>query len=292
MTHSLEHTAQILDGNKASIAIKEMIKQKIQQRIANKQTIPGLAVLLVGENAASKVYVAKKKSSCEEVGILSSLYQLPHDVEEDRLLALIQQLNNDPKVHGILVQLPLPAHLSTDKVIETIRVDKDVDGFHPFNIGLLALKKPVLRPCTPKGIMLLIEKTGIDLAGKEAVIIGTSNIVGKPMVLELMMKNATVTVCNSKTKDLASHVARADILVVAIGKPGFIPGAWIKQGAVVIDVGINRLPNGKLAGDVHFESAKEKAAWITPVPGGVGPMTVACLLENTLKCLETIESKI
>jgi len=285
----MTNTALILDGKKTAEKIQENIRALIEQRKNTHQVIPCLVVVLVGDDPASKVYVNKKKSTCEAVGIRSHVHLFPSNTSEETLSAHIQTLNNDPEIHGILVQLPLPPHLSADTVIDAINPSKDVDGFHPINMGLLALKKPRLRPCTPKGIIRLLESTGIDLAGKEAVVLGTSNIVGRPVALELLMKNATVTLCNSKTQNLSEHVQRADILVAAIGKPNFVPGHWIKPGAIVIDVGINRLPNGKLTGDVDFEGASQKASWITQVPGGVGPMTVACLMENTLMCLSLIE---
>ena len=243
---------------------------------------PGLAVVLIGDNPASQVYVGSKRRSCEEVGFKSESFDLPETTTEQELLDLITQLNEDDEIDGILVQLPLPAHFNTDVIIEHIAPHKDVDGFHPYNIGRLAQRNPLLRPCTPKGVITMMQSVGIDLRGKEAVVVGASNIVGRPMGLELLLAGCTTTVCHRMTKDLESHVRRAEVLVVAVGKPNFIPGDWIREDAVVIDVGINRLENGKLTGDVEFDKASEKAAWITPVPGGVGPMTVATLLENTL----------
>ncbi|MFC2552467.1 MAG: bifunctional methylenetetrahydrofolate dehydrogenase/methenyltetrahydrofolate cyclohydrolase FolD, partial [Rodentibacter sp.] len=242
---------------------------------------PGLAVILVGADPASQVYVASKRRSCEEVGIFSKSYDLPETMEEHALLALIDELNADETIDGILVQLPLPKHIRSEAVIERIKPEKDVDGFHPYNVGRLCQRIPTLRACTPYGVMKLLETTGIDLHGKHAVIVGASNIVGRPMSLELLLAGATVTVTHRFTKDLESHVRQADILVVAVGKPHLVPGEWVKQGAVVIDVGINRL-DGKLVGDIGFEAAERRAAYITPVPGGVGPMTVAMLMNNTL----------
>jgi methylenetetrahydrofolate dehydrogenase (NADP+) / methenyltetrahydrofolate cyclohydrolase len=275
-------TAQILDGKATAIELKQNIKQQVEQRLEKGLIRPGLAVILVGSNAASQVYVNSKRKSCEEVGFLSKAYDLPITVSQTQLLDLVEQLNNDPQIHGILVQLPLPNHISADTVIERISPYKDVDGFHPYNVGRLALKMPLLRSCTPKGIMTLLAKTNLPLAGLDAVVIGQSNIVGRPMALELLAERCTITVCHSKTKNLADKAKQADILVVAIGRPEYVSGEWIKEGAIVIDVGMNRLENGKLVGDVNFAEAAQKAAWITPVPGGVGPMTVATLLENTL----------
>jgi len=275
-------TAQILDGKATALELKNTIKKQVEQRLEKGLNRPGLAVILVGSNAASQVYVNSKRKSCEEVGFLSKAYDLPITVSQSELLDLVEQLNNDPEIHGILVQLPLPNHISADTVIERISPYKDVDGFHPYNVGRLALKMPLLRSCTPKGIMTLLAKTNIALAGLDAVIIGQSNIVGRPMALELLAERCTITVCHSKTKNLADKAKQADILVVAIGRPEYVSGDWIKEGAIVIDVGMNRLENGKLVGDVNFAEAAQKAAWITPVPGGVGPMTVATLLENTL----------
>lgn len=275
--------AQILDGKAVSRQVREQVAVQVQQRLRQGLRAPGLAVILVGANPASEVYVRNKRRACEEVGFTSVSHDLPVDVSEQALLALIAELNADDGMDGILVQLPLPDHIDADKVIESIRPDKDVDGFHPYNVGRLALRMPVLRPCTPRGVMTLLEHTGIDLAGQEAVVIGASNIVGRPMALELLHVACTVTVCHSRTRDVAAHARRADILVAAVGRPGFVKGDWIKPGAVVIDVGINRLESGKLAGDVEFAAAAERASWITPVPGGVGPMTVATLLENTLQ---------
>ncbi|HDY85372.1 hypothetical protein LCGC14_0571760 [marine sediment metagenome] len=274
-------TAQILDGKAISLALKQNLKAENDIRVASGKRRPGLAVVLVGSDPASQVYVGSKRRSCEEIGFKSDSHDLPIDTSEAALLTLIDQLNADKEIDGILVQLPLPKHINTEAVIERIAPHKDVDGFHPYNIGRLAQRNPQLRPCTPKGIMTLLEKTNVDLHGLEAVIVGASNIVGRPMALELLLAGCTTTVCHRWTKDLEFHVRRADLLVVAVGKPNFIPGEWIKQGAIIIDVGINRLEDGSLTGDVEFNVAKQKAAWITPVPGGVGPMTVATLMENT-----------
>lgn len=275
-------TAKILDGKAISLALKQELKAANTIRIASGKRRPGLAVVLVGSDPASQVYVGSKRRSCEEIGFRSDSYDLATDTTESALLTLIDQLNADKEIDGILVQLPLPKHIDTERVIERIAPHKDVDGFHPYNIGRLAQRNPQLRPCTPKGIMTLLNKTNIDLHGLEAVVVGASNIVGRPMALELLLAGCTTTVCHRWTKDLAFHVRRADLLVVAVGKPNFIPGEWVKQGAIVIDVGINRLDDGSLTGDVEFNVATQKAAWITPVPGGVGPMTVATLMENTL----------
>lgn len=248
---------------------------------------PGLAVILVGADPASQVYVGSKRKSCAEIGIYSQSYDLPESTSEQQLLEVIDQLNDDHNIDGILVQLPLPKHIDTTKVIERIKPSKDVDGFHPYNVGRLCQRIPTLRACTPYGVMKLLETTGINLYGQHAVIVGASNIVGRPMALELLLGGCTVTVTHRFTKDLEHHIRQADILVVAVGKPEFIPGEWIKQGAVVIDVGINRGTDGKLKGDVQYEVAVQKAGFITPVPGGVGPMTVAMLMYNTLYAYET-----
>ncbi len=283
-------TAKIIDGKAIAAAIRQNVKQRVDHRLANGQRPPGLAVVLVGSDAASQVYVNNKRKSCAEVGFLSKSFDLPADTREAALLDIIDQLNSDPEIDGILVQLPLPQHIDSEKVIERITPDKDVDGFHPYNIGLLAQRIPKLRPCTPWGVMTLLEHTGEDLRGKEAVVVGASNIVGRPMGLELLLAGCTVTTCHRFTKDLEGHVRRADIVVVAVGRPGFIPGEWIKPGATIIDVGINRLESGKLCGDVDFEGATKRAGWITPVPGGVGPMTIATLLQNTLYVAETLNN--
>ncbi len=274
--------AQLIDGKTISEALLNRVKAGVDARLAEGRRAPALAVVLVGNNPASEIYVRNKKRSCEKVGIRSVAFDLPASTTQAELLAIVDQVNADPEIDGILVQLPLPAHIDADAVIERIDPKKDVDGFHPYPIGRLALKMPLLRPCTPRGVMTMLEMSGIDPKGKHAVIIGASNIVGRPMALELLLARATVTVCHSATADLAAEVRRADIVVAAVGKPGFVPGDWIKEGAVVVDVGINRLPDGKVVGDVDFAAASERASWITPVPGGVGLMTVATLLQNTL----------
>lgn len=283
-------TAQIIDGKAIAADLKQKIRAATQMRLATGKRAPGLAVVLIGSNPASQVYVSNKRKSCEEVGFKSVSYDLPADTSESALLALIDKLNQDDEIDGILVQLPLPEHIKTDTVIEHIVPHKDVDGFHPYNIGRLAQRIPLLRPCTPKGVITMLKESGIELKGMDAVVVGASNIVGRPMGLELLLAGCTTTVCHRMTKDLEGHVRRADILVVAVGKPNFIPGDWVKEGAIIVDVGINRLDNGKLTGDVEFEKAAEKAAWITPVPGGVGPMTVATLLENTLYAAEHLHT--
>ncbi len=281
-------TAQLIDGKAIALALKHEIKKANELRLKAGKRRPGLAVILLGGDPASKVYVGSKRRSCEEVGFKSASYDLPASTTEAELLTLIDTLNHDDDIDGILVQLPLPAHIQADNIIEHIAPHKDVDGFHPYNIGRLAQRNPQLRPCTPKGMITMLKKTGIDLKGQEAVVVGASNIVGRPMGLELLLAGCTTTVCHRMTKDLESHVRRADILVVAVGKPNFIPGDWIKPGAVILDVGINRLEDGSLVGDVEFEVARENAAWISPVPGGVGPMTVATLLENTLYAADAL----
>lgn len=276
-------SARILDGKAMADTILAVIRDKVAEREAQGKRAPGLAVILVGDEAASAVYVRNKKRACERAGVTSVSHDLPSATTQDQLLALIDTLNADSGIDGILVQLPLPAHIDTEIVIERIRPDKDVDGFHPYNIGRLAVKMPTLRPSTPRGIMTMLRATGEVLRGKNAVMVGASNIVGRPMSLELLLAGCTITVCHSATRDLESFVRSAEVLVVGVGRPKMIPGDWIREGAIVIDVGINRLPDGKLVGDVDFDSAKDHAGWITPVPGGVGPMTVATLLENTLE---------
>jgi methylenetetrahydrofolate dehydrogenase (NADP+) / methenyltetrahydrofolate cyclohydrolase len=282
-------SARIIDGKARAERATEEIKTRIAARVATGKPAPGLAVVLVGENPASQVYVRNKRRTTEAIGMKSYSYDLPETVSQRELLELIGHLNGDPFVHGILVQLPLPKHIDVDAVTESIDPAKDVDGLHPYNMGRLVLKRPALRPCTPQGCMILIRETGVDLVGKHAVIIGQSNIVGRPMALELLMARCTVTICHSATADLPAVVGTADILVAAMGKLRFVQGAWLKPGAIVIDVGTNRTPDGKLRGDVDFESAKERAGWITPVPGGVGPMTIAMLLANTLRAAETMD---
>jgi len=278
-------TAQIISGTQLASQIKSNVAQQISQYVAQGKRAPGLAVILVGADPASQVYVGSKRKSCAEIGIVSKSYDLPETTTEKALLELIEELNQDAEVNGILVQLPLPKHIDSTKVIEQISPEKDVDGFHPYNVGRLCQRIPTLRACTPYGVMKLLETTGISFYGKHAVIVGASNIVGRPMALELLLAGCTVTVTHRFTEDLASHVRQADILVVAVGKPKFIKGEWIKEGAVVVDVGINRL-EGKLVGDVEFDVAAQRASYITPVPGGVGPMTVAMLMQNTLSAYE------
>ena len=279
-------TASLIDGKVIAQQLRATVKEKVSLRLNNGLRAPGLAVILVGSDPASQVYVGSKRKACEEVGFVSRSYDLPKTATEQELLALVSDLNNDDAIDGILVQLPLPEGLNADLIIEHINPLKDVDGFHPSNVGKLVLRQPGLRPCTPKGIITLIESTGVDPKGLDALVIGASNIVGRPMGLELLLAKCTVTTTHRFTKDLEGKVRNADLIVVAVGKPGFIPGDWIKEGAIVIDVGINRLDNGKLVGDVEFDVAKNKASFITPVPGGVGPMTVASLIENTLIACE------
>ena len=279
-------SAQILDGKAIAADIRHTVKQQVSRMTAAGRRPPGLAVVLVGDNPASQVYVRNKQRSCEEVGFLSELHRLDADTPEAELLALVDSLNRRDEIDGILVQLPLPDHIDEELVIERILPTKDVDGFHPYNVGRLVLRMPVMRPCTPKGVMTMLARTGQKLEGMDAVIIGQSNIVGRPMALELLAARCTITVCHSRTKELAEKIRGADVLVAAVGRPRFVQGDWIKPGALVIDVGINRLEDGSLCGDVDFDAAAERAGWITPVPGGVGPMTVATLLENTLQARE------
>lgn len=275
-------TAKILDGNKIAKEIRENIAVTIQKRAEAGIRRPGLAVVLVGENPASQVYVTHKRKDCEEVGMVSFAHDLPADTSQEELLDLIDRLNKTESVDGILIQLPLPKHIDSTEIIERIDPKKDVDAFHPYNMGRLIQRCPLLRPCTPHGIMTLLKHTGETLEGKNAVVVGVSNIVGRPMLLELLLTRTTVTACHSRTQNLEEHIKQADIIVAAIGKRGIVKSEWIKPGAIVIDVGMNRDENGKLCGDIDFEKAKEKASWITPVPGGVGPMTRATLLQNTL----------
>ncbi|MEG3134775.1 bifunctional methylenetetrahydrofolate dehydrogenase/methenyltetrahydrofolate cyclohydrolase FolD [Rouxiella sp. T17] len=278
--------AKIIDGKTIAQQVRSEVAEKVKQRLAQGKRAPGLAVVLVGENPASQIYVASKRKACDEVGFLSRSYDLPATTTEAELLAVIDQLNNDDAIDGILVQLPLPAGIDNVKVLENIHPDKDVDGFHPYNVGRLCQRAPKLRPCTPRGIITLLERYDIDTFGLNAVVIGASNIVGRPMSMELLLAGCTTTVTHRFTKNLRHHVENADLVVVAVGKPGFIPGEWIKPGAIVIDVGINRLESGKVVGDVEFDTASERASFITPVPGGVGPMTVATLIQNTLQACE------
>ena len=275
-------TAQLIDGKKISQQRIEAVAQAVKTRQEKGLHTPCLAVVLVGDDPASAVYVRNKKLACQKSGIESRSYELPSETTQDDLLKLVDELNGDPAVDGILVQLPLPAHIDSQAVLERIEPHKDVDGFHPYNVGRLVVKMPLMRPCTPKGVMTLLEAYGIDPKGKKAVVVGASNIVGRPQALELLLSRATVTICHSATQNLADEIAAADILVVGVGIPNFVKGEWVKPGAVVIDVGINRLDDGSLCGDVEFDVAKERASMITPVPGGVGPMTIATLLENTV----------
>lgn len=279
-------SAKIIDGKTIAQQVRNEVAEQVKQRLAAGKRAPGLAVVLVGENPASQIYVASKRRACDEVGFLSRSYDLPAATSEAELLALIDQLNADEEIDGILVQLPLPAGIDNVKVLERIHPDKDVDGFHPYNVGRLCQRAPKLRPCTPRGIVTLLERYNIDTYGLNAVVVGASNIVGRPMSMELLLAGCTTTVTHRFTKNLRHHVENTDLLVVAVGKPGFIPGDWIKPGAIVVDVGINRLESGKVVGDVDFDAASERAAYITPVPGGVGPMTVATLIQNTLQACE------
>jgi methylenetetrahydrofolate dehydrogenase (NADP+)/methenyltetrahydrofolate cyclohydrolase len=278
--------AHIIDGKAVAQRVTDEVRANVAAHVASGGVAPGLAVVLVGENAASQVYVRNKRRTTETVGMRSYAHDLPATTSEAELLALVDRLNADPAVNGILVQLPLPKQIDPEKVIERIDPKKDVDGFHPYNIGRLVLKMPMLRPCTPYGCMRLLQETGTDLVGMHAVVIGQSNIVGRPMALELLMARCTVTICHSATRDLPGIVRQGDIVVAGVGKAKFVPGDWIKPGAIVIDVGINRMDDGKLCGDVDYVTAKEVAGWITPVPGGVGPMTIATLLANTLRAAQ------
>ena len=275
-------TANIINGKKIAQETISEIKNSIAVNIEEGLSPPGLAVIIVGDNPASSIYVRNKRTACKEAGIKSYDHDLPKNISEKELIELIQALNTNPNIHGILVQLPLPDHINETKIIESIEPIKDVDGFHPYTIGRLMQRIPVLRPCTSIGVITMLDSIGVNPMGKHAVIVGASNLVGRPLALELLLKGATTTVCHKFTKDLESFVNQADILAVAVGKAGIIPGHWVKNDAVVFDIGINRDKNGKVTGDVDFEVAKEKASWISPVPGGVGPMTVAMLLKNTL----------
>jgi methylenetetrahydrofolate dehydrogenase (NADP+)/methenyltetrahydrofolate cyclohydrolase len=279
-------SAHILDGKSIAAEIRADIRNQVEAIRSAGGRPPGLAVILVGENPASQVYVRNKSAACAEVGFYSEMHQLPVTTSQSGLTDLIDQLNADPRIDGILVQLPLPDQMDEDAVTERILPTKDVDGFHPYNVGRLVLRMPLLRPCTPKGVMTLLERTGRTLAGLDAVVIGQSNIVGRPMALELLAARCTVTICHSRTRDLAGKARGADLLVAAVGRARFVPGDWVKEGAILIDVGINRGEDGKLVGDVDFAACSERASWITPVPGGVGPMTIASLLENTLQAAQ------
>ena len=275
-------SAQIIDGKAIAAAITDKVANGVAARVAKGLRAPGLAVILVGGDPASQIYVQSKRRTCEKVGFTSKAFDLPATTSQDELLTLIDELNDDQTIDGILVQFPLPEGLDETLVIERIHPDKDVDGFHPYNVGRLAQRIPLLRSCTPRGMISMIESIGVDIKGKHAVVVGASNIVGRPMTLELLLAGCTTTCCHRFTEDLEHYVKQADVLVVARGKANFIPGEWIKEGAIVLDVGINRLDNGKIAGDVDFATAKERAAWISPVPGGVGPMTRVSLMLNTL----------
>jgi len=284
-------TAQLIDGKSIAARVRQQVARQVQARRDNGGRAPGLAVVLVGEDPASAVYVRNKHNACVEAGIESFRHTLPAGATQAELESLVDQLNADPRVDGILVQLPLPAHLDARPILERIRPDKDVDGFHPYNLGRLAQRLPLLRPCTPKGVMTLLEQSGLAVRGLDATVVGASNIVGRPMALELMLAGCTTTVCHRFTRNLEEHVRRAELLVVAVGKPGLVKGEWVRDGAIVIDVGINRQEDGRLIGDVDFATAAERAGWITPVPGGVGPMTVATLLENTLQAADLHDAK-
>jgi methylenetetrahydrofolate dehydrogenase (NADP+)/methenyltetrahydrofolate cyclohydrolase len=278
--------ARILDGKRIADELLDSLRARVAQRVAQGRAVPGLAVVLVGDDAASAVYVRNKRRACKHVGFRSRDYDLPAATTQAELTALVDALNADPEIHGILVQLPLPAHIDANAIVNRIDPRKDVDGFHPENIGRLALRQRGLRPCTSKGVMTLLASTDRPVRGCDAVVVGVSNHVGRPLAFELMLAGCTTICCHKFTRDLAHEVGQGDIVVVAAGKPGLVKGEWIKPGAVVIDVGINRLADGSLTGDVEFASAAERASWITPVPGGVGPMTVATLMENTLEAAE------
>ena len=284
-------TAQLIDGKALAAKIKADIADQVHEMTSRGLRRPGLAVIMVGDNPASEVYVRNKRKACADSGLLSVAHDLPYSTTQQELVQLIEALNRDPAIDGILVQLPLPQHIEQSAIIEKIDPTKDVDGFHPYNVGRLALRVPLIRPCTPYGVTKLIEHVGVSPKGKHCVVVGASNIVGRPMALELLLMGGTVTVCHRFTGDLAPYVSSADILVVAVGRPGIIRGEWIKPGSVIIDVGMNRSDDGKLCGDVDFPGAMQRAAWITPVPGGVGPMTVAMLMKNTLEAALTRTSR-
>jgi methylenetetrahydrofolate dehydrogenase (NADP+)/methenyltetrahydrofolate cyclohydrolase len=283
-------TAQLIDGKAVAARVHERVREAVQTRLAAGKRAPALATVLVGADPASEIYVRNKRRTCEAVGIRSVPAHFDADISQAALLAEVDRLNADPDIDGILVQLPLPKHIDTTPVIERIRADKDVDGFHPYNLGRLAQRMPVLRPCTPFGVIELLKSTGESLYGKRALVVGASNHVGRPMGLELLLAGCTVTITHRFTRDLDAEVARAEVVVAAVGKPGFVHGDWVREGAIVIDIGINRLDSGKVVGDVEFDRARERAAWITPVPGGVGPMTVAMLMQNTLTAQELRET--
>lgn len=279
-------TAQLIDGKSIAASVRQQVARQVQARRDAGVRAPGLAVVLVGEDPASEVYVRNKHKACEEAGIASVKHTLPSSTSQQQLEEMVDRLNADPAIDGILVQLPLPEHLDPRPILERILPSKDVDGFHPYNLGRLAQRMPLLRPCTPKGVMTLLQHSDIPVRGLNATVVGASNIVGRPMGLELMLAGCTTTICHRFTRDLEQHVRRAELLVVAVGNPGLVKGEWVRDGAIVIDVGINRQPDGRLVGDVDFDAAARRASYITPVPGGVGPMTVACLLENTLMAAE------
>lgn len=278
--------AQLLDGRKIADKLEANLKIQLQHHQAQGHRAPELAVILLGQDPASELYVRNKQRACTQVGIIPHAHNLPTSTSQTELIELVDKLNSSPQIDGILIQLPLSPAISTATLLEKILPDKDVDGFHPYNLGRLAQKRPLLRPCTPAGIMSLLAETRQNLVGLDATVVGTSNIVGRPMILELLAAGCTVTACHRQTRDLRQHVEKADLLIVATGNPNLIKGEWIKQGAIVIDVGMNRLPNGQFVGDLEFEAARQRASWITPVPGGVGPMTVACLLQNTVSAYE------
>lgn len=278
--------AQLIDGKAVSAEVRDNLAALVEDRVRRGYRAPGLAVVLVGQDPASQVYVRNKRTACDKTGIRSFSYDLPDSVSQEELLSLVASLNADPEVDGILVQLPLPAHIDASAVIEAMDPGKDVDGFHPYNVGRLVQRNPLFHACTPRGIVTLLEHYEIDPLGWDATVVGASNHVGRPMAMELLLAGATTTVCHRFTRDLEAYVRNADLLVVAVGKPGLVPGEWVKEGAVVIDVGMNRMPDNRLVGDVDFDDASQRASWITPVPGGVGPMTVATLLENTVIACE------
>ncbi len=283
--------AQIIDGKALALTLREGIGQEVAILEKNTGVKPGLAAVLVGDDPASAVYVRNKKRACEKAGLYPQEHILPASTTQDELLKLIHSLNADPKIHGILVQLPLPPHIDSKAILQAVSPEKDADGFHPVNVGRLVEGDPVFVPCTPKGVIHMIDSTGVDISGKRAVVIGRSNIVGKPVAMLLLHRHATVTICHSRTKDLPGRVREADIVIAAIGKPHFVTSDMVKDGAVVIDVGINRLADGRLVGDVDFDRVKERTSWITPVPGGVGPMTIAMLLQNTLESAKQFVKK-
>nr|WP_133005867.1 bifunctional methylenetetrahydrofolate dehydrogenase/methenyltetrahydrofolate cyclohydrolase FolD [Marinobacter sp. JH2] len=283
-------TATLIKGKEIAAQVRQQVAVGVEARKQKGLRAPGLAVILVGSDPASQVYVGNKRKACDQAGIMSLSYDLPEDTSQGALEALVDELNENPAIDGILVQLPLPSHLDADPILVKIRPDKDVDGFHPFNIGRLMQRKPTLRPCTPAGVITLLDSVGTPYKGQHAVIVGASNIVGRPMSMELLLKGATATVCHRFTDNLEKFVGEADILIAAVGKPGIIKGEWVKPGATVIDVGINRMEDGSLCGDVDFKAASERAAYITPVPGGVGPMTIAKLLENTLYAADVLHA--